>query len=220
MVENRDIMTKAIIFDFWGTLVENGVKSPIKQVQQILHIRAPFSDYVVRMEKAMMAQKFHNLKNAFESVCAEFKVHATERQMEELIGMWNKSWMLAQPYEEVPEILKKLKEKYILILMSNTDSFSVEKVIRKFNLAPYFSHLFFSYQMRKVKTDLSFLPEVLKKAKLKVEECVIVGDSIESDIAAAHQNNIKAILIDRRNSRHFTPKITNLRELEEALPND
>ena len=29
-------MTKAIIFDLWGTLVENGVHSPIKQVKNIL----------------------------------------------------------------------------------------------------------------------------------------------------------------------------------------
>ena len=51
-------MVKAIIFDFWGTLVENGVWSPIKQVKQILDIDVPFSEYVVRMEKAMIPALF------------------------------------------------------------------------------------------------------------------------------------------------------------------
>src|SRR3989338_1223715 len=176
-------MVKAIIIDFWGTLVENGVRSPTKQVQQILHIRAPFSEYVVRMENAMMTQKFSSLRDAFEAVCTEFKVHPREQQMEELVGMWNKSWMLAQPYDDVPAVLEKLKKKYTLILMSNTDSFSVENVLHKFNLAPYFDHMFFSYKEGKVKTDPHFIPEMLKRCKLKAEECVIVGDSMESDIA-------------------------------------
>ena len=88
-------MIKAIIFDFWGTLVENGVRSPTKQVQEILQIRVPFSEYVTRMENAMMTRQFSSLRDAFENLCVEFKIHPESQQIEELVGMWNKSWMLA-----------------------------------------------------------------------------------------------------------------------------
>ena len=67
-------MVKAILFDFWGTLVENGVHSPIKQVKNILNIRLPFSEYVIRMEKAMMTQEFSSLKDAFIAVGKEFNI--------------------------------------------------------------------------------------------------------------------------------------------------
>src|SRR3989344_5406856 len=149
-------MVKAIIFDFWGTLVENGVWSPIKQVQQILNINMPFSEYVGRMEQAMMTQKFDSLREAFEAVCEEFKVECNEEKMEALIGMWNKSWMLAKPYEEVQEELRKLKEEYKLILVSNPDNFSINQVLDKFQLREYFDYVFLSYEAGLLKTDPKF----------------------------------------------------------------
>ena len=102
------MVTKVIIFDFWGTLVENGVWSPIKQVKTMLQITLPFSEYVVRMEKAMMTKEFPDLKEAFKAVAAEFNIDAPEDVLDEIVGMWNKSWLLAKPYEEVEKELQKL----------------------------------------------------------------------------------------------------------------
>lgn len=210
-------MVKAIILDFWGTLVENGVWSPIKQVQQILNINLPFSDYVSRMEQAMMTKKFNSLKEAFEAVCQEFKVECNEEKMEALIGMWNKSWMLAKPYEEVIEELGKLKQEYQLILVSNTDNFSINQVLDKFQLKELFDHMFLSCDVGLIKTDKKFLKKVLKETKLAAEDCVLVGDSILSDMEAAKEAGIKGILIDHRQRQHFQPKIRNLKELSSIL---
>lgn len=210
-------MVKAIIFDFWGTLVENGVWSPVKQVKNILGITAPFSEYVVRMEKAMMTSTFPSLKDAFESVCKEFNLTCTEQKTEQLIGMWNKSWMLATPYEEIPEELEKLKSNYRLILVSNTDCFSINQVLDKFQLREYFEGIFFSYELGMIKTDEHFFKSVFKKTGLKPEDCVMIGDSILSDMEAAKSAGIKAVLIDRKDGQHFQPKIRNLKELPSIL---
>ncbi|MBU0469968.1 MAG: HAD family hydrolase [Nanoarchaeota archaeon] len=210
-------MVKAILFDFWGTLVENGVWSPIKQVKDILGIRIPFSEYVVRMEKAMMTTKFESLKEAFKSLCQEFQIECSEEKLEQLIGLWNKSWMLARPYEEVAEELIKLKKDYQIILVSNTDCFSVNRVMEKFNLRGLFDKTYLSYEINLIKTDEKFLMMVLKDLKLKVEDCVLVGDSIQSDIMAAKALGMKAVLIDRKNTREYHPKIKNLKELENVL---
>lgn len=210
-------MIKAIIFDFWGTLVENGVWSPIKQVKDILGLRMPFSEYVVRMEKAMMTKEFPTLKETFEAVCDEFAVEPSEERLERLIGMWNKSWMLAKPYDEVAEELQRLKGKYKLILVSNTDSFSVNKVIEKFRLKELFDEIFFSYQVGLIKTDQEFFSGVLEKTNLDPESCMVVGDSIQSDMKAAENAGIKGILIDRKDKREFQPKIKNLKELDAFL---
>ncbi len=210
-------MVKAIILDFWGTLVENGVWSPIKQVQQILSIDLPFSEYVSRMEQAMMTKKFNSLREAFESLCEEFKVGCSEEKMEALIGMWNKSWMLAKPYEEVIEELGKLKQEYKLILVSNTDNFSINQVLDKFQLRELFDYIFLSCDLGLIKTDKKFLKKVLKEAKLEADDCVFVGDSILSDMEAAKEAGIKGILIDHRQRQHFQPKIRNLKELSSIL---
>ncbi len=210
-------MVKAILFDFWGTLAENGIWSPIKQVKNILEINLPFSEYVVRMEQAMMTSKFTDLKEAFLKVCAEFSLPPDEDKIEQLVGLWNKSWMLAQPYPEVKEILSQLKEKYQLILISNTDCFSINKVLDKFELKPYFDRIFLSYQLGIIKTDKNFLKHVLSEINLDVNDCVLVGDSIQSDIIPAKRLGMNAILIDRKNTRDFHPKMKDLKELEKVL---
>ena len=210
-------MVKAIIFDFWGTLVENGIWSPIKQVRNILGINLLFSEYVIRMEKAMMTLPYDKLKEAFESVCREFNLECEQQKMEQLIGIWNKSWMLAEPYKEVVETLTELKKKYQLILVANTDPFSVNKVLEKFDLKGLFNKTYFSYEMGLIKTDNGFLKHILSELDLRIEDCIMVGDSIHSDIIAAKRLGIPAILIDRRNTRDFHPKIKNLKELENVL---
>ncbi|MEK6940015.1 MAG: HAD family hydrolase [Nanoarchaeota archaeon] len=210
-------MVKAIILDFWGTLVENGVWSPIKQLQQILQIDMPFSEYVGRMEQAMMTKKFGSLREAFEAVCAEFNVTCSEEKMEALIGMWNKSWMLAKPYDEVLEELAKLQEKYTLILVSNTDNFSINQVLDKFQLRQYFKHIYLSCDLGLIKTDKKFLKKVLKEAKLEAEDCLFVGDSILSDMEAAKEAGIKGVLMDHKQRQHFHSKIRNLKELSSIL---
>jgi HAD superfamily hydrolase (TIGR01549 family) len=208
---------KALLFDFWGTLVEQGVRSPLQQAQEILDIRLPFSDYVVRMEKAMMTKPFAELKEAFAAVCQEFGHTCSEEQLEQLVGLWNKSWMLAQPYEETLEILAALKQRYRLILVSNTDNVSVTRVLEKFQLAAWFERKFLSFELGLLKTDQTFFSHLLDECGLAIEDCVMVGDSLQSDIMPAKKIGMKAVLVDRRNKRDFTPKIINLRELEPLI---
>jgi HAD superfamily hydrolase (TIGR01509 family) len=193
-----------ILFDFWGTVVEHGVWSPIKQVRNILEIKLPFSEYVVRMERVMMSSKF--------------KIKYDEHTIERLVGMWNKSWMLAEPYPEVRKVLSHLKRQgHILVLVASTDSFSVERVLEKFEMNSLFDHTFFSYQVGSIKSDPRFLEQVLTTLKISAQECVMVGDGIQSDIIPARAKNIKAILVDRKNSREYHPKIKTLEELEKVL---
>ncbi|MAG73397.1 hypothetical protein CL620_03720 [archaeon] len=200
-------MARTIIFDFWGTLVENGIHSPINQVKEILGLRMRFSEYVVRMENAMMTKPYPSLQEAFEAVCSEFGV----RYNEELVGMWNKSWMLAKPYNDTIRVLEELKQNHTLILVSNTDAVSINNVLDKFELRPYFSEIHLSCEMGMIKTDPGFMAKVLD-GKHK-NDCVFVGDSVLSDMKAAEQAGIRSILIDRRRMREYPEKIASLSEL-------
>ncbi|HLD00658.1 MAG TPA: HAD family hydrolase [Candidatus Nanoarchaeia archaeon] len=211
-------MIQAILFDFWGTLVENGVWSPVKQIRTILDIKIPFPEYVVRMEMAMMSSRFDSLKEAFEEVGREFDLKLDQDLIDQLIGLWNKSWMLAKPYPETVEILTELSQKYKLGLVSNTDYFSIKNVLEKFNLSHYFTKIFLSCDMGMIKSDLQFMPKVLAALSLDPEDCLMVGDSIESDIKPAENNGVKSILIDRKDMLDKVPKIKDLKELKNFLP--
>lgn len=213
-------MVKAILFDFWGTLAEQGIWSPVKQVKNILQIEIPFSEYIIRMEQVLMGQSFPSLKEAFEELGREFNLEIEPEKKEELIGLWNKSWMLAQPYPETEEVLKELKEKYRLVLISNTDCFSLPQVLDKFELRGLFEKIFLSYEIGAIKTDKIFLQRVLASLNLRPEDCLLVGDSIQSDIMPARRAGLKAVLVDRKNNRDYHPKIKTLKDLSQFLSQD
>ena len=211
-------MIKAIFFDFWGTIVENGVfPSPVKQVRFILDLDIEFSDYIQKFEETVMLKKFENLNDAFAEVCKAFKIEAEEEKIEKLVGMWNKNKFFAKPYPDTKNTLEKLKEKYKLILVSNTDCFSVKEVLEKYDLDKYFEKTFLSYEVGKLKTDPKFFKEILKKLKLKKTDVVMIGDSLQSDMKPAEDAGIRSILVDRRERREYKEKIKYLSEISKLL---
>jgi len=212
-------MVKALIFDLWGTVIENGVHpSPARQVKYFLRVRYPFSEFIVPFEASFMKKKHESLQAGFESVVKDFNLKIPSFVYEKLVGTWNKNAILAKIYPEVDEVLKSLKEEgYKLFLLSNVDQFSFEQVKSKFNLDEYFDKVYASCETGLLKTDKEAFEMVLKENKLKAKDVVMIGDSVESDINGAAKADIKGILVDRRDSREFEGKIITLAELPAKL---
>lgn len=212
-------MKRALIFDFWGTIVEIGVHpSPIRQIKNILNIDVPFSSYIIKFEEVFMKQPYKNLFEAFTEVCKAFHVEPKQELLEELVGLWNKNKLLAKPFPETMEVLEELKEKgYKLVMLSNTDCFSIEEIMEKYDLRKYFDEIVLSYQVKMLKNNPRIFQKVLGEMGVSKEEAVMVGDSIESDIIGAKKAGIDAILVDRTETRDFKPKIKDLRELKNFL---
>ncbi len=211
-------MVKAIIFDFWGTLVENGIfPSPVKQCRYILRLRMTFKDFIIRFEQALMTKPYSDLNEAFTEVCKEFQLDPQPFIIEKLVGMWNKNELLGKPFLETVEMLEYLKAKKIKIgLISNTTP-TITRVMEKFDLNKYFDATMFSYDEGLLKTDPEMFKKLLKKLKVKTEEVIMIGDSLPTDIIGSRNAGIRSILLDRMNKRDFTPKIVNLRELKELI---
>lgn len=210
-------MTKAIIFDFWGTLVGNGIYSPVKQVKFMLDIKEDFSEYVKKFEEAFMTKEHENLNEAFKSAIKAFKMKVEQKEIDELIGMWNKNTLLARPYRETMEVLTDLKKDYKIILMSNTDNFSVPQILSKFEMEQYFDYIYLSSKEGFLKSDPKSFDKILKELGLEKEDVVMVGDSVESDIKGAEACGIRAILVDRKDRRDFPDKVISLSELRHKL---
>ena len=212
-------MIKAVIFDFWGTLMEIGVfPSPVRQVRYILRIDMPFQEYIVKFENAFMLKKFNNLTEAFENVCKEFKKSPDKFAMDKLVGMWNKNMLLAKPFLDTIPVLNLLKKRKLKIaLISNTDSISIEPLLEKFELRKFFDVVILSYDTGKLKTDPDMYKLCLKKLKVKKNEVIVIGDSIESDIKGAEAAGLRALLLDRRNRVEYKDKILSLKEIEKHL---
>ncbi len=208
---------KGVIFDFWGTLVENGTYSPMKQTFSMLRVRIPFSQFVEKFERIFMTKSFPSKADAFKEVCREFDIPVKEFIIDNLVGLWNKNVFLASLYDDTVESLKQLREKGVKIaLVSNCPDNNVEPVLEKFALSEFFDVILLSHKEGLLKTDKEFYDRVLENLDLEKDEVIVVGDSYMSDIKGAEKAGIKAIMIDRKDKRDYENKIKSLLELTEV----
>jgi HAD superfamily hydrolase (TIGR01549 family) len=206
-------MVKGVLFDFWGTLVENGTYSPLRQSYSILRARMRFGEFAEKFEKVLMTKEFEDQATGFAEVCKTFNVDPKPPIIEKLIGIWNKNRLLADVYPDTIDTLKALKEKGLkIVLVSNAPANSIEQVLDKFEMKEFFDGIFISYQHGKLKTDGLF-KIALKGTKLKASDVISIGDSKETDIKGAEGEGIKAYLIDRKDRREFERKIKSLSEI-------
>jgi len=212
------MMVKGVIFDFWGTLVEQGTYSPLRRTYKLLEVRMPFSPFVVKFEQVFMTKKYEDQATAFSEVCRAFNIDCKPAIVDKLIGIWNSSKLLAKPYPETIDILEKLKAKGIkLAVTSNCPFDNVEPVLEKFDMNKYFDRINLSWETGILKHDPASFESILRKLHLKKEEVVMVGDSVETDIAGAEKVGIKAVLVDRGGRREYKHIVSDLNGLNEFL---
>ncbi len=212
-------MKKVLIFDFWGTLIENGVRpSPSKQVRYFLRLRIPFSEFIVTFENAFMTRKFDNLRQGFEAVTEAFNKRVPDFVYDKLVGMWNKFSILSKPFDDAIPALDDLKKDYKLVLLSNSDSFSLRQVMDKFDLEKYFDKIYVSCETGLLKSNPESFKKVLEAFSIAPEEALMIGDSPESDVKGAQAAGIPALLVDRRGWYEGpAPKVSSLLDVRKFL---
>ena len=209
---------KALIFDFWGTLVENGVSSPLFSTYKILRVPMPFSPFVIQFEETFFTRKFNDQTEGFVSVCDTFNVRPLPIVIDKLIGIWNKNKLLAKPYEDTIAGSKALREKgFKLALVSNAPMNSVEPVLEKFEMNDLFDVVHISSNTGILKQNPEIFDHLSKELGVTKDEMLMIGDSMETDIAGAEAAGVAAVLMDRRNTRKYERRADNLEGLAPYL---
>jgi HAD superfamily hydrolase (TIGR01549 family) len=209
---------KAIIFDLWGTILENGVyPSPTKQTKKILGLfDMPYPEFVIRFEKAFMTTKYENIKDGLKCVFEEFNVNPNEyNRVDRLVGLWNKAKIMSRLYPETIPTFEALKKDYKLILLSNLPS-TQEDIIDRFEFRKYFDEIVLSYDAGCIKSEGGF-EKIMEKTGFLPTEIIMVGDSMDSDIKSAEKAGIKGILVDRRNIREYETKVADLSQIQKIV---
>jgi putative hydrolase of the HAD superfamily len=100
---------------------------------------------------------------------------------------------LLYPYPNVVPTLNKLKRKYKLAILSDAPRIqawirlAAMRIQDKFDLVVTFD------ETKSKKPSLKPFLYILKKLKLKPEECVMIGDSLKRDIAPAKEIGFKTV---------------------------
>jgi 2-haloalkanoic acid dehalogenase type II len=211
-------MKKAVLFDFWGTLVQQGAYSPLKQTYRLMHPRMRFGEFVEKFERVAMTKPYDDQAKMFLAAFEALNVPPKDWIIEKLIGVWNKNKLLAQPFPETMQMLEKLKKDGVKIaIISNTPQLSVDGVLEKFGMDKLFDVVCFSYAKGFLKTDAELFEAALKELGVKKTEAIMVGDSMETDIVGAENAGVTAVLIDRKGTREYKNKIKSLTEIDQFL---
>ena len=87
-------------------------------------------------------------------------------------------------YPEVPDVLKQLRPRYQLAVISNFDG-RLRFILQNLGISKYFAHVFISSELGADKPDPEIFRRALATLHLKADEVLHVGDDPERDWKAA-----------------------------------
>ena len=96
-------------------------------------------------------------------------------------------------------LIKKLKKKYKLGLISNTSEWDYERIIMQSEVYGLFDAVTISCRVRMMKPEVGIYLDVVKKLKLKSDECVYIDD-VKEYVDGACKIGIKGIQYKSHNS--------------------
>ena len=189
-----DKKIKNIVFDLGGVLVDLDFKAAINGLQQAGFVNV--KEQLQSFDREGIFQKFE----LGEMTAEEFRTAIRENSTvtltdEEIDALWN-AMLLEIPREKL-ELILDLRGKYMVYLLSNTNSIHWDYVCknafnyRGFRVKDYFEETFLSYEMHLAKPDKAIFEKVLQDANLLAEETLFIDDS-EANCKAAEEVGIHA----------------------------
>lgn len=161
-------------------------------------------------------QEFSMFKEFYEIVLREVNYSDIDNEIIELLAgdnVYNDEKFLF--FDDVEPALIKLKEKYLLGVVSDTWP-SLERVFINKNLRQYFSTFIMSSIYGSNKAEKNLFKIAIEELKIKPEEAVFIDDS-ESNLEAAEQFGMIPVLIDRYDTKDLRSKYPIIRSLNELL---
>ena len=187
-----DKKIRNIVFDLGGVLVDLDFKAAINGLQ-----KAGFANVKEQLQafnREGIFQKFELGEMSADEFRSAIRENSTVSLTdEEVDGLWN-AMLLEVPREKL-ELILHLRGKYMVYLLSNTNSIHWDYVCknafnyRGFRVNDYFEETFLSYEMHLAKPDKAIFEKVLEEANLLPEETLFIDDS-EANCKAASELGI------------------------------
>ena len=212
---------KAIIFDAYGTLFD--VNSAAEKCKDKIGSKwEKFADYwrTTQLEytwlRSLMNRHKDFLQVTEESLYKSMKKFEIDLSMKnELLSLYK----VLSTFKEVPEVLKKLKEKkFKLGILSNGTPNLLEELIKSNNLQNIFDDVFSIEEVGIYKPDSKVYEIPIRKYKIKKEEVVFLSANTW-DVCGGGNYGFNSVWVNRNNNifdyLDYKPKneIKNLKEL-------
>ena len=231
-------MIKAVFFDFYNTLAthfppreeawvnacrEFGIELEAKTLFNSL----PAADMYWRDEESRLPIDNRTMEEKIElyTEYATMILHeagaevSSEIALQIMAKLRGHKWEL-KAYDDTLPTLKELRDRSLIIgLVSNVVK-DMEPTYTELGILPYLDFKVTSSEVGYDKPRPEIFMAALKKAQVKPEESIFVGDQYHLDIVGAHGVGMKGVLIDRNDySSDITdcPRIHSLTEITQHI---
>ena len=192
---------KAIIFDAYGTLFD--VNSAAEKCKDKIGDKwEPFANYwrTTQLEYTWLRSLMGRHKDFWQvtedSLDKSMKAFSIDLSMRnELLNLYK----VLSPFKEVPEVLKTLKKKFKLAILSNGTPSLLNELVNSNNLNGIFNDLFSIEQVGVYKPDSKVYDIPINKYQIQRDEVVFLSANTW-DVSGAGNYGYKAIWINRNNN--------------------
>lgn len=210
-------MIKRILFDldntlfpfleeYWNAftyaLVEENLQADLKiQTQLKKNVRQYENEYSMYTKEDMLEILNRDLP---------FKLPKT------FVDTWIKHLSRCYPksVEDIKDVLKYLRQKYELVVLTNWFTQQQSARLRGAKLDIYFDEIIGTDQVLNKPNKEAFLKGC---GQHKPEECIMIGDNFEVDILGAFHAGLQVIYLNKTGTKSCYKEIEKLEELKEIL---
>ncbi len=182
-------MTRAIIFDFGNVVCRfeprlfverlfHHARRPLRSPREALHQSSGLGrDYETGL---ISSAQF------FERICDRYDLVVDKRDfIDAFVHIFT-------PIPSTFDLVRRLKPRYGLGLLSNTNEWHFEFGIKPVEVYPLFDAVTLSFQVKAMKPDERMYEDIVHKLGIKPEEAVYIDD-LEENVRAGRQFGMKAI---------------------------
>jgi len=182
-------MTKGIIFDLYGTLLETKIKT--KPYLKLFRSLGLTKEEMTFWSHEVQTKNFNSFEELKEQIKPGSNIYTgqLEYDVEEEIEF-------TFVYSDTIQTLKRLKPNYRLFLLSNIAT-PYKQCFYNEGLDEYFEKVFFSCDIGFRKPETGAYQNILDYSGLKPKQLLMIGDSKVSDYEGAMSAGIPAILKDK-----------------------
>jgi 2-haloalkanoic acid dehalogenase type II len=205
-------MIKVVIFDLWNTLIPTTIDWPL--VFSLVKKNNPnnkdvhVGDFIRRYEELTQLKKYPTFEVFRKDFVEGFDGDALLLEQELCEIFVNRLDKIHFFKDTLPALKKLKKDGYKLALLTNTENLAFEKVDSILSISKYFDYLGLSYEINAVKPDKRMFLSVVNNFKVNPSECLMIGDSLRSDITGAKNVGMHQAWINRPGRSYDLAKIT------------
>ena len=193
------LSVKGIVFDMYGTLVDVGaVAEACKQVAPEpvafnTQWRAKQLEYSFLRTLMGKYRDFWKItEDALEFAIQHFGLQVSSEQRKQMMG----AWLHPTPYPEVEAALPRLKEKYLLAILSNGSPKMLRSGLERTGLRPYFRWVMSADAVKVYKPSPEIYRLALKQMRLQKKEILFVSSNA-FDVMGSKNFGFKVCWINR-----------------------